>query len=1197
MPKGKPAQGSSRGGPAPSGKNGGKGTGKSKDGPNPNQTRDVEYQEIKESKVSLGEESHKEILRLIARLMEVRGDAVPSGAKRGAKQKAGPAESLGILTPADLAILKELAEVEEDDEDQEEILDPRKKEDEKEDDDRDERNLEEEEREEDDEDETQISNRARRKEEERVQRRLMRQLISEDRDTARQSGEINKDVKVVKVKKKQAVIPQGATVRVRICEENKSSQKPKGPLLIPRGGEESLKDFLETAKSRLGIKSKKPLWAYVLCDKGEEPVQLTSTTTLPDDALVIISVKPAPGSQEAASQIPEAAAQSPEVAAQSPEAPQAKAGFDAKVSLDALRAAYRERAGNSAAARGTGQLGTAECKDISEALQRHASDYAREGRHQAMRDVRTALPASVVRAEFLAALKKNRVVVVAGETGSGKTTQCPNFILEAASEAGCGGDVSIVCTQPRRLAAVGVAERVAQERGEEPGGPVGYAVRLDSKATRRTRLLFCTTGVLLQRLNASNDLEGVTHVVVDEAHERNLQTDFLLVILRELMRRRKDLKLVLMSATLQEDLFVNYFAEFACSDAAAVPVIKIEGRTHPVTTRYMRELRAAVAGRNVVDQDPGYRGPAESSTSSSADAELEAWVRKTHGRGAAENTEALMSPLVQDKADYALIADLCATIMTGNYGPPGGAKAGFDDGAILIFLPGQVEIERCIGALRSHPGVGDRAWLLPLLGSMPVHEQRKVFQRPPDRKRKIVVATNIAETSITIDDATHVIDSGHLKEMRFDPRTSMSVFSTVWVSQAAGKQRAGRAGRTRPGVCWRLYEQPFESRLPKYSLCEMRRTSLEELVLQLRLLELGDDPAEFLQRAPEPPAREAVASAVRGLQAIGALGKTAELPLTPLGFHLSHMPVDARTGKMLIYGALCRCLGPILTIAACLSHKSPFVRNFNRHKEGEQQAARQTRFGELCSDQLAVVAAYDLYQGTKRNGGRDAAWWLCDELGLSSSALDAMEQLRAQFLRHLTETGFAVNSEGQDGGEAVNTHRRNLLLVRCVLCAGLFPNIAQVQKHSTSHGSRVNMVSRESERCSVHPSSLYCRQDFAANHGWLLYHAKVQTSQIYLHDSTLIGAIPILLFGGGDLQANKTRSRVLVEGIPFDLKQEENAVLFKMLRREVDRLLLLKVANPSADLAKTAEPLLDSITKLLQLEGDRSSAGKRQAHY
>eukprot|EP00913_Durusdinium_trenchii_P018785 g17652.t1 len=327
--------------------------------------------------------------------------------------------------------------------------------------------------------------------------------------------------------------------------------------------------------------------------------------------------------------------------------------------------------------------------------------------------------------------------------------------------------------------------------------------------------------------------------------------------------------------------------------------------------------------------------------------------------------------------------------------------------------------------LYGHEWSNFKTWLSVHVAFSRDHEDKKVYVQDLIEEQGRHVSTNIAETSITIDDVTHVIDSCHVKETRFSPQSSTSVFSTVWVSQAAAKQRAGRAGRTRPGVCWRLCRQDFmEKELPKHTLLKLKR----ELVLQLRLLELGDHPGDFLRRAPEPPALEAVERAIRALVAIGALENDSQLRLTPLGFHLAHMPVDARIGKMLVYGSLCKCLAPILTIAACLSQRSPFIRNFNRTKEELQVQERRNVWGELHSDQLAAAKAYDKYHEQRRQG-RENAWAVCDRFGLSSSTLDDVAQLRQQFLRHLAETGFADAEAGEDGGDQVNVHQSNLSLV------------------------------------------------------------------------------------------------------------------------------------------------------------------------
>jgi len=292
---------------------------------------------------------------------------------------------------------------------------------------------------------------------------------------------------------------------------------------------------------------------------------------------------------------------------------------------------------------------------------------------------------------------------------------------------------------------------------------------------------------------------------------------------------------------------------------------------------------------------------------------------------------------------------------------------------------------------------------------------------------------------------------------------------------------------------------------------------------------------------------------------------------------------------MLVYGSLCCCLSPVLTVAACLAHRSPFARSFNRQREDQQRRAREKRFGHFCSDHLAALAAFEAYQAALKSSGGDAPHavaQLCDEFGLSSHAMKEISQLRIRFLRHLMDIGFA-DPGSEDGGRGVNSRNRDLILVRCVLTAGLFPNVVQVQRLAGRKRGKVIFVSRQGERCALHPSSVNCHQtdDFAANSSWLLYHTKLKTSQLFLQDSTLVGSIPLLLFGG-ELQLDKqTRKQITVGGLPFRTRKEATGILLKVLRREIDRLLLLKVADPQLGLVDQVAPLLETILTLLRLDG------------
>ncbi|CAK0869243.1 unnamed protein product, partial [Prorocentrum cordatum] len=332
-------------------------------------------------------------------------------------------------------------------------------------------------------------------------------------------------------------------------------QKPR-QLSAPRGGPGAVDRLLKRARQPLGIKGKKPLSAYLVSPDGRPCAKVTRTTDLVDGQLVAVSTRELAVAAAGGGAAEAAPAQVEESAA----------------ALDAVRTAYAKRAKHGVLGGGVfGALSPQEAQEASERLLDHTREYARSEALQALRRARAALPAAGARGRLLEALELSQVVIVVGETGSGKTTQCPNFILEAAAEAGRGGEVAVVCTQPRRIAAVSVAERVAEERGEQTGRNVGYAVRLDSKTSRETRLLFCTTGVLLQQLNVSPDLHGVTHVVVDEAHERSLHTDFLLALLREVLQRRADLRVVVMSATLEQGLFQEYFSGFAFDPSDDLP--------------------------------------------------------------------------------------------------------------------------------------------------------------------------------------------------------------------------------------------------------------------------------------------------------------------------------------------------------------------------------------------------------------------------------------------------------------------------------------------------------------------------------------------------------------------------------------------------------------------------------------------------
>ncbi|KAJ8755628.1 hypothetical protein K2173_022223 [Erythroxylum novogranatense] len=489
---------------------------------------------------------------------------------------------------------------------------------------------------------------------------------------------------------------------------------------------------------------------------------------------------------------------------------------------------------------------------------------------------RTSLPISGLKDDILKTLREKDVVVVCGETGSGKTTQVPQFILDDMIESGNGGFCNIICTQPRRIAAISVAERVSDERCESSPGSdgslVGYQVRLDSARNEKTKLLFCTTGILLRKLAGDRNLTDVTHVIVDEVHERSLLADFLLIILKNLIEKKSsngtsNLKVILMSATVDSGLFASYFGN--------CPVLTAIGRAHPVTTYFLEDVYESI--NYVLDSDsPASLRYQKSTIDKSGPVNnrrgkknlvLSGWgddsmlsedcvnpyYVSSNFESYTEQTRKNLKRLNEEFIDYDLLEDLICYV-----------DETCEEGAILVFLPGASEIYTLVDRLIASYRFGGPScdWVLPLHSSIASIDQKKVFMQPPKGIRKVIIATNIAETSITIDDVLYVIDCGKHKENRYDPRKKLSCMVEDWISQANARQRRGRAGRVKPGTCFCLYTRHrFEKLMRPYQVPEMLRMPLVELCLQIKLLSLGHI-KPFLSKALEPPKEESITSAV-----------------------------------------------------------------------------------------------------------------------------------------------------------------------------------------------------------------------------------------------------------------------------------------------------------------------------------------------
>ncbi|KAH8053103.1 hypothetical protein JL722_9769 [Aureococcus anophagefferens] len=548
-------------------------------------------------------------------------------------------------------------------------------------------------------------------------------------------------------------------------------------------------------------------------------------------------------------------------------------------------------------------------------------------------------------------------LLVEGETGSGKSTQVPQYILEDAAARGVVANVLV--TQPRRIAAIGVADRIAAERGETVGEVVGYAIRGEARACERTALLFNTTGVCLRRLQ-EDGLAGVTHVVVDEVHERTLEADFLLLALRELVRLRNargepPLKILLMSATMPGEAVRGYFGRGCVT-------VKFPGRAFPVeplflehalalTRHVVRGARTGTGLAGVGREAPGghvaRRRPHALSVVPRDPRELARrfgnWPPSVL-RALEDADEACLNvDLVCELVDWfavrcggdvdAAVADARASLGDASRDAPAPGGGGL---AVLVFVVGVKEIEDVLTALRAS-GRFDPRWLLPLHGALPPDEQRRVFESPPPGTTKVVVATNVAETSITIPDVAFVVDAGRVKEERYDATRHMASLDDVYVSAASAKQRRGRAGRVRPGLAVHLFPR--------------------------------DAPLEA-HAEPEPPEPAAVAAS--GLVAIGALtareAADDDEQLTELGALLARLPVDARLGKLVVLAACSDgCLDDALTIAAALGNRSPFLSPMERREEADASKRgfvprhANTQDGCEASDLLCVRNAYKTF--------------------------------------------------------------------------------------------------------------------------------------------------------------------------------------------------------------------------------------------
>ncbi|XP_044731151.1 probable ATP-dependent RNA helicase DHX34 [Chrysoperla carnea] len=561
------------------------------------------------------------------------------------------------------------------------------------------------------------------------------------------------------------------------------------------------------------------------------------------------------------------------------------------------------------------------------------------------------LPVYQHRDEIIKAVQNERVVIIAGDTGCGKSTQVPQYLYHS-------GFNRIACTQPRRIACISLAKRVTNETSNEH--EVGYQIRFEKHKNKNTKILFITEGLLLRQL--SSDIEAIDYevIILDEVHERHLHGDFLLGIVKCLIYQRPQLKIILMSATINIELFTNYFS------SENAKVIQVPGRLYPIKLHY----------RPIIVENK-YQAAAE----------------RFNAR-----------PYVQ-----------VMQYIDEKYSKT-------EKGDLLIFLSGLNEITSVVDAANEYAKLKENWIVLALHSTLSLAEQDKVFDYPPEGVRKCIVSTNIAETSVTIDGIRFVVDSGKVKEMSYDPINRMQRLKEFWISRASAEQRKGRAGRTGPGVCFRLYSEKEYEEMELYSTPELQRVPLDSLMLQMIAMGLPDARKFPFIEAPNP---ENIENAIISLKNLGALTENEEL--TVIGKTLSHLPVDIVIGKMLILSCVFDQVDPVLGLAAALSVQSPYTNRAYRDLDC------QTLLKRIESDDGDPITLLNIYRqwlhikyttstttSSNQSSNNSRKW--CRKHGLEEQRFYEITKLRAQFQQLLEDCNLLDMNKniGNNSGDSTD---------------------------------------------------------------------------------------------------------------------------------------------------------------------------------
>ncbi|KAK1761328.1 P-loop containing nucleoside triphosphate hydrolase protein [Echria macrotheca] len=630
------------------------------------------------------------------------------------------------------------------------------------------------------------------------------------------------------------------------------------------------------------------------------------------------------------------------------------------------------------------------------------------------------LPIAKHRKALLYTIEKFPVTIVVGQTGSGKSTQIPQFLEQAGW---CADGKIIAITQPRRVAATTVAARVAEEVGCEVGKEVGYSIRFEDVTSASTRIKFLTDGLLIREALVDPLLSRYSVIMVDEAHERSVSSDILLGLLKKIRKKRPDLRIIVSSATLQAEAFATFFSEGSAETASPdgknneiAAIVSLEGRTHPIDVLYLEH-------------------PAE---------------------------------------DY--LEKAISTVFDIHTKEP--------KGDILVFLTGRDEIDQAVQAVSERsadlPPGSDSILPLPLYAGLSTEQQMYVFEQAPTNFRKVIFSTNIAEASVTIDGIVYVIDCGFVKLRAYNPRTGIESLTATPVSKASAAQRAGRAGRTRPGKCFRLYTEESFHGLPDVSPPEIQRSNLAPFILQLKAL--GIDNVLRFDFITPPPA-ELMIRALELLFSLGALDDYAKLT-RPLGLRMAELAVEPMMAKTLLSAPSFGCLSEMLTIAAMTSLGGGIWIQHEGEKKKTESARR--KFATEEGDHLTLLNVYQAFVTKGRKESR-----FCHENLLNFKAMTRAVSIRAQLKRYLERFGISVDESLATPAASTSKAEQ----IRRCLTTGYFAHAARMQADGTfCNVSGTNVL-------HAHPSSIM----FNRKADWVIFHEVMETGdKTFIRDITKI---------------------------------------------------------------------------------------------